>query len=256
MQTAGTFSHGIYRGGNSWLHRFDPRLKLLLMLGLVACLFSATSPLRLLLIFLFWISAASFCRGGLRDSLKVFKLMRWLLLFALLLHLFLTPGRTLFGSRWLSYDGLLRGLLIDSQLLLAIFLSLLLAWTTRPEVLAWAFSRLLSPLQRLRVPVREAAELLLLVLHFFPLIQAEVADLKKQRLPREKGLLLRIRGAADMIGPLLFRLVERADQLAAEIVSGKESFGIERFFRKKGLQRRDLWLFAAGLLVLLLLWMI
>ena len=256
MQIAGTFSPGVYREGASFLHRFDPRLKLVLLLGLVACLFSASSPLRLLLVFVLWFAAASGCQGGLRDSLKVLKLMRWLLLFALLLHLFLTPGRTLFGSRWLSYDGLLRGLMIDGQLLLAIFLSLLLAWTTRPELLAWAFARLLSPLQVLRVPVQEAVSLLLLVLHFFPLIQAEVVGLKSQRGVADDSLLARLRGVAGMVGPLLFRLLEHADRLAVDIAQGKDVFGAEKCSCKKRVSLGDLWLFVAGLLILLLLWMV
>ena len=253
MRVADTFSAGIYREGDSLLHRFDPRLKLLLMFGLVACVFSATSFERLLLIFLIWIVAASCCKAGLSDSLNILKMMRWLLLFALLLHLCLTPGRTLFGTRWLSYDGLLNGLLIDAQLLLAIFLSLLLAWTTRPESLAWAVAWLLSPLQKLRIPVRETVGLLMLVLHFFPLIQVELAEQKKQFVPTGSGLLERIKVMTEMVGPLLFRLVERADQLAVDIASGDESFVVDSGPPGSGVGKGDLLLFVVGLSGLLLL---
>ncbi len=151
MPTADKFNPGAYRAGDSYLHLFDARLKLLLLLGLVACLFSATSPVRLLWLALLWGAGASFCANALRDSWRVVTLLRWLLLFTLLLHLFFTPGRTLFGTSWLSLDGLLRGLLIDAQLLLTVFFSMLLAWTTRPEHLAWALTGLLAPLQRLGV---------------------------------------------------------------------------------------------------------
>ena len=43
------------------------------------------------------------------------------LLFTLMLHLLFSPGRTLFGTCWLSYDGLLTGLRVAMELLLALF---------------------------------------------------------------------------------------------------------------------------------------
>ena len=147
-------TEGAYRPGNSFLHRVDPRVKLLLLLGLIACLFSASNPQRLLLIACLWFTAAGATTQGLHDVWRIIKMLRWLLFFTLLVHLLFTPGRTLFGTSWLSYDGLLRGLLINSQLLMAVLFSLLLAWTTRPEALASGLTTLLAQLQMLKVPVK------------------------------------------------------------------------------------------------------
>jgi len=216
-------TEGAFRPGNSFLHRVDPRVKLLLLLGLIACLFSATNPQRIFLISCLWFVAAGATIQGVRDVWRIIKLLRWLLLFTLIVHLFFTPGRTLLGTSWISYDGLMRGLMINCQLVLAVLFSLLLAWTTRPEAMASGLTTLLAPLQRLKVPVKESGGMLLLVLHFFPLIQSEVAILKSERKDNGDGILSGFRGWVSNIEPLLRRLFDRADQLAQDIVSGTET---------------------------------
>lgn len=212
---------GAYRPGNSFLHRVDPRVKLVLMLGVIACLFSSPGPQRLIIISALWFVAAGTTTRGLKDIWWIVKILRWLLLFTFVVHLFFTPGRTLFGTRWLSYDGLIRGLMIDSQLLLAVLFSLLLAWTTRPETLAAGMTTLLAPLQRIKVPVKEAAGMLLMVLHFFPLIQTEVAGIKAER-KKGNGVVAGFKGWLHHLEPLLHRLFDQADQLAHDIVAGRD----------------------------------
>ena len=249
-------TEGVYRPGNSFLHRADPRVKLLLLLGLVVCLFSASNPQRLLLISCLWFVAAGASSKGLHDVWRIVKLLRWLLLFTLIVHLFFTPGHTLFGTRWISYDGLLRGLMINMQLVLAVLFSLLLAWTTRPEAVASGLTNLLGPLQKLRVPVKEAGGMLLLVLHFFPLIQGEVAILKSEHKPKGSGVMSGFRGWLDNLEPLLSRLFDRADQLAQDIVSGTESFEGTSSPDNLDFDRTSLLLSVFGVLTVLALWQV
>ncbi len=256
MQTSGTLNMGAYRQGDSLLHRLDPRLKLLLLLALVVCLFSATSPVRMLGLFLLWLIAAGSCSAALASGMKVFRLMRWLLLFTLLLHLCFTPGRTLFGTSWLSYDGLLRGLMVDSQVLLAVLFSLLLSWTTRPTELAWGLARLLSPLDRFKLPVQEMGGLLLLVLHFFPVIQEELSELQRESPLPGVGWMQKIRHLVALLEPLVLRLLERADQLAQQIVAGNNPLEITASSTAGKVTRTDLLLGIVGIIILALLWML
>lgn len=248
-------TEGAYRPGDSFLHRTDPRVKLLLLLVLTVCLFSASNPQRLLLIFCLWFVAAGASRKALLDVWRIVKMLRWLLFFTCIVHLFFTPGRTLLGTRWLSYDGLLRGLMIDGQLVLAVLFSLLLAWTTRPEALAAGLSSLLAPLQKLRVPVKEAGGMLLLVLHFFPLIQSEAAILKSER----KGRRITSSGIKGWLGhvePLLTRLFDCADQLARDIVSGTMVLENVLNQKEKALDRHTLITSTSGLLIIFILWQV
>ncbi|MCK5912622.1 MAG: energy-coupling factor transporter transmembrane protein EcfT, partial [Desulfuromusa sp.] len=241
---------------NSFLHRVDPRVKLLLLLGLIACLFSASNPQRLLLIACLWFVAAGATTQGLRDVWRIVKMLRWLLFFTLLAHLFFTPGRTLFGTAWLSYDGLLRGVMINLQLLLAVLFSLLLAWTTRPESMALGLTTLLAPLQRLKIPVRESGGMLLLVLHFFPLIQNEVEVIKAERQQENVGVISGFKGWIYSIEPLLNRLFDRADQLAKDIVAGTDTLEGGKISGETAFDRLALLMSVAGILIVFLLFQV
>ena len=246
---------GAYRPGNSFLHRVDPRVKLVLILGIVACLFSASDPQRLVLIALLWLVSAGVTTQRLTDILWIAKILRWLLLFTLLVHLFFTPGRTLFGTSWLSYDGLIRGLMIDSQLLLAVLFSLLLAWTTRPEALAAGLTVMLAPLQRLKVPVKEAGGMLLLVLHFFPLIQSEVVAVKAEQ-KNNDGIIAGFKGWLNHLEPLLHRLLDRVDQLAHDIVSGRDISDTLDHQNTLDFDRTSLLAVTVGFVTIFLLWQV
>lgn len=247
---------GAYRPGNSFLHRVDPRVKLLFFLGLIACLFSASNPQRLLLIVCLWFVAVGITTQGFSDIWKIVKMLRWLLLFTLLAHLFFTPGRTLFGTSWLSYDGLLRGLMINSQLLLAVLLSLTLAWTTRPEALASGLAMLLAPLQRFRVPVRESGGMLLLVLYFFPFIQEEVVILQSEQKQTGASGVVGFRGWLRNIEPLLIRLFDRAEKLSQDIVSGTETLACMETLKKSLFDRSTLSVSVLGMLIVFFLWQV
>jgi energy-coupling factor transport system permease protein len=245
---------GAFRAGNSYLHQLDPRLKILLLCALMACLFSATAVWRLALLLGVWLIAAQYCDSGWREGLKVFRLLRWLLMGTLLLHLLLTPGRTLFGTSWLSYDGLLRGLLIDCQLLLAVLFSMLLAWTTSAERLAWGLTSLLAPLQWFKVPVREAGGLLILVLQFFPVIRQEVSAVREAAdIPRG---LSGIKAKAALVEPLLLRLVERADRFAVEMAAEVSSETAVEQQDDRRMTQFDGIFFTVTLTGIVLIWMV
>ena len=245
---------GSYRCGDSFLHRVDSRVKLLLLIGLVACLFSSASWQRPLLILFLWLALAGTTSNGIGDLWRIVKMLRWLLFFTLVVHLLFTPGRTMFGTSWLSYDGLLRGAMINIQLLLAVLFSLLLAWTTRPEALAAGLTTMLKPLQRFKLPVHEAGGMLLLVLHFFPHIQHEVQVLKSSRTVDADGLLAGLKSWVGCVEPLLTRMFDHADTLAYNIVSGTnvvDSITATRLFDRSALVAVTL-----GAVLVLLLWQV
>lgn len=245
-------STGFYQEGDSLLHRLDPRFKLVLLLLLIVSLFATPGSYRLLLLLVIGVSGLLSCRISCAQVLKKLLSLRWLLLFSLLLHLFFTPGRTLLGTSWLSYDGLLRGLTVDLQLMLSLVFSYLLALTTPPAALAWGLTRLLFPLGRFGVPVRESGGLLLLVLHFIPLVREEAILLQQKK--HIFGFLGRVRSAAGLIGPLVLRLVDRADSLAHEIVTDGLPLGAEAIDQDRVVGVIDWLMLATCVPVLILLW--
>jgi energy-coupling factor transport system permease protein len=254
---------GRHVAGNSPLHRLDPRLKLVGLPLLVIAAFSG-GPQRLLLLAPLVLSLLLLSRIEWRLWWRGIRVMRTLFVFTLALHLFFSPGRTLLGVAWLSLDGLLLGLLVCSRLLLAILLSSLLTLTTSPLELTWALSVLLAPLKRLGLAVQEWTLLLLLVLHFIPVLREEAMALALRRRgeglgPEGKGLIERARFLAGMVSPLVLRLVERADDLAHAAVRGEPLVpeqGLFKFGVHRPLKGFDVLILLCGTLGVALLFLV
>ena len=201
------------------LHRADPRLKLLVCGSLAILAFAAGSWSRLAVTaaMLIPLAVAGRCTPGW--LLRTLWPLRWLLIFTLLLHLLLSPGYTLFGFAWLSRDGLLRGLLVCTQLGVAALAAALLRFSTSAEQTAHACGWFLSPCRRLGCPVRQWEELMALVLRFFPLMRGE---LQATAVNGGGSWSMRINAWQERLLPLFDRLVTRADQLACRIAAGEE----------------------------------
>ncbi len=206
------------------LQRLDPRLKLLLLLLLVISIFSARNFSVLVVVGTLAAGLLTWQPATLRPFLQRLSYLRWLLLFTLLLHLLLTPGRTLFGLRMLSYDGLLRGLMVDVQLVLALFFTWCFALTTAPAAVAWGVTRLLGPLRRLGFPVSETGGLLVLVLHFLPQVFQLGAPLVQGiRQQKARGMVEYLQQLVRSIADAVLVLIEQADIVAGEICRGESS---------------------------------
>ncbi len=249
---------GRFEPGDSPLHRLDPRVKLLLLPALVMGVFAARSPGQLTALALLAFGVAWLGKGPGRVLWRGAWALRHLLLFTLLLHLFLSPGRTLFGLQWLSMDGLLQGGLVCGQLLLALVFSSLLTLTSSPEDLARAFQSLLSPLRRLGLPVGEWSGLLFLVLRFIPILREEALALREKEgrgtEPRSRGFWGRAREARLLLGPLLAALVARADAMARLLARGEDPLGEARGAASPlGLRKVDLLALVAGAACLILI---
>jgi energy-coupling factor transport system permease protein len=215
---------GLYISGESLLHKLDPRVKVLSCLLLVVLAFAATDWAQLFTLIV--TASIVFCLvPSLTSSiLRLCWLLRWLLLFTLLMHLFFTPGRTLWGLSWLSLDGLLMGLFVCVQMLLAIIVSALLAITTSTEQLAKTFGWFVQPLQWMGCRTEEWQKLLLLTMDFIPIVQTEIrrtsepdvvcsADSMHTNETRRWSVWV------QKLQDLLARLVDRGDAVAHRLVT-------------------------------------
>ena len=140
------------------------------------------------------------------------------------LNLYLTPGRVLAGPWPVLFghaptaDGLVLGLLLALRMTGAIAALQGLRAVWPGEQAADVAARALAPLERVRVPVREARAMVGLALRFVPLLRAEarriarVQDLRAGRPPRGAREWLQRRRAATL--PLMVGSLERAERVA------------------------------------------
>ena len=220
--------NGLYLPGQTFLHRLDPRVKVLSCLLLVVLAFAATDWAQSFTLLVF-VSVAFWLVPSLTSSVwRLCWLLRWLLLFTLLMHLLFSPGRTLWGLSWLSLDGLLIGSFVCAQILLAVVLSALLAMTTSTKSLASTFGWFVQPLQWLGCRTEEWQKLLLLTMDFIPVVQAEirVATASDDKAPAEDSQLAR-KGRwvvwGEKLQGLLTRLVDQGDAVAHRLAANGDS---------------------------------
>ncbi|WP_305043061.1 energy-coupling factor transporter transmembrane component T family protein [Geoalkalibacter sp.] len=241
---------GRFVPGQSLLHRFDARLKLILLLSLIVTALASSHFGTLVALSALTLLLASACGVPGRRWWRGLWMFRWLFLFTLLLHLLFSPGRTLLDMAFLSYDGLQHGLRVIWQLALAVLLSSVLTLTSSPAALARGLTALAAPLQRVRIPVARAGDFLLLILYFLPLLREELARARPLGGPHPQGLPARLRQLRDSLAPLLMRLADRAEDLAQAMARGDRWGEDPREPAVVPLSGRQNWgIFFAGLLL-------
>jgi energy-coupling factor transport system permease protein len=225
---------GLYSQAETTLHRVDPRLKVFACLLLVALSFSASTWVALLPVLATVACAAISVRPFSIKILRLLWMMRWLLLFTLLLHLFFSSGRTLWGLSWLSFDGFLLGTFVCLKVSLAVALSTLLGITTSTLDLSLAFGWFVRPLGLLGFPTTEWQKILLQALDFIPLVHTEIrssTQVKVEAADHHSPEVTqgRFHTWGKTLHHLVFRLVDRGDEIACRMaLEGETTAGARR----------------------------
>lgn len=115
-------------------------------------------------------------------------------------------------------EGCMFALFYAARILLILFASFVVTFTTPAEALTGAFSSLMRPLRHLRVPVDDAATMLSIAVRFIPLTAEELVRVRNAQASRGAqfeagGLWQRIFQWRTVFIPLVVRLFRRADVL-------------------------------------------
>ena len=212
---------GQYFPGDSFLHRMDARVKILLLLILLIEVFVFTSaPVYLLMTGITFL-LIMISKVPVRMVLRSLKPLWWIILFTFVLHLFSHPGREIYRI-WqfvITQEGAEQGALISVRLMLLIILSTLLTFTTSPLKLTDALESLLSPFKRLGLPAHELAMMMTIALRFIPTLISETDKIMKAQQSRGAdfvtgSILSRLKNMVPILVPLFLSAFRRADDLA------------------------------------------
>ena len=212
---------GQYFPGDSFLHRMDARVKILLLLILLIEVFVFTSaPVYLLMTGITFLLIMT-SKVPLRMVLRSLKPLWWIILFTFVLHLFSHPGREIYRI-WqfvITQEGVEQGALISVRLMLLIVLSTLLTFTTSPLKLTDALESLLSPFKRLGLPAHELAMMMTIALRFIPTLISETDKIMKAQQSRGAdfvtgSIMSRLKNMVPILVPLFLSAFRRADDLA------------------------------------------
>ena len=209
--------------GNSLVHRFDPRLKLVLTIAYIVLLFAASNPLGLALSILFLAVMYKVAKIPGKMILKSLKPILPIVIFTAVLNLFFVSGEgePLVHIWFLTIyaEGVRYAVLMAVRVMALIAGTSLLTYTTSPIVLTDAIEQLLKPLGKLQFPVHELAMMMSIALRFIPTLIEETDKIMNAQKARgaqlDTGKMTdRVKALVPVLIPLFISAFRRADELA------------------------------------------
>ena len=209
--------------GNSLVHRFDPRLKILLTILYIVLLFAAANPLGLALSIAWLAVLYKMTRIPVRMIVKSLKPIVPIILFTCVLNLFFVTGQgEPLVQVWvlrIYAEGVRYAILMAVRVITLIAGTSLLTYTTSPIVLTDAIERLLAPFNKIHMPVHELAMMMTIALRFIPTLVEETDKIMNAQKARgamlDSGTLKeRMHAMIPILIPLFISAFRRADELA------------------------------------------
>ncbi|MGG0719891.1 energy-coupling factor transporter transmembrane protein EcfT [Robertmurraya massiliosenegalensis] len=213
---------GRYIPADSPLHRMDPRSKLILIFAFVCVVFIANNVITygMLVVYTFFMVLSS--KVPIRFLISGLRLVLWLVLFTLILHLFFTKeGEIIFQWGWVTIyeEGLKKGIFISMRFFLLILMTSLLTLTTTPIEITDGIEILLDPLKKIKFPVHELALMMSISLRFIPTLMQETDKIMKAQTARGVEfsggpVKERVKAIIPLLIPLFIGSFKRAEELA------------------------------------------
>ena len=246
---------GQYYPSTSFVHKCDPRAKILFLIVYITAIFLADNFYSLgvgaaLFVLIALVSGVPF-----KSLLRSVKAILFLLLFMTVLNLFFYKGETVLWS-WkfitITKEAVLYTVFLAVRLFLLVLGSTLLTLTTTPVSLADGIESLLSPLKWLRFPVHELALIMSIALRFIPILTEETGRIMNAQKARGAdfetgGLVKRVKAVVPTLIPLLISAFRRADELGdamdARCYSGSK---VRTKYKKLTFTWRDFIVFVFG----------
>ncbi len=213
---------GQYFPGNSFIHRLDPRTKLVMLIVYIVALFVAESWISYGVVLAFLVMCILVSKIPGKSIVRGMKPMVLILIFTALLNLLMTKGETVLVSFWIitiTQEGLVRAVLMVVRILMLITGTFLLTYTTSPIALTDGIESLLSPLKKIHLPVHELAMMMCIALRFIPTLIEETDKIMSAQKARgadfESGnVIQRVKALVPILIPLFISAFRRADELA------------------------------------------
>jgi energy-coupling factor transport system permease protein len=220
---------GQYCDRSSLVHRLDPRAKLLALLFFIISVFLVKNLWGFLIMASFAAATILLSHLPLRLVLRGLRPMAWLFASIMILHIFFADGGStnpLFslGPVTATWEGVYRGVRLGCRFLLVIVGATILALTTVPLRLADSTAEILRPLRRIGLPVHQLPIMMVIALHFIPVLFTEADKLvsaQKARGAQMEGwnIVRRLGALVPVLVPLLRSSLRRADELAVGMES-------------------------------------
>ena len=217
---------GQYYPGSSWIHKLDPRVKIMATILYIVALFVVQDFIG------FAIAAAGLAAVIIVSKVPLSFILRGLkpvfliISFTLIINMFMIKGEVLV-SFWIfeiTREGLRTAIFMAIRLILLIIGSSLLTLTTKPISLTDGIEALLSPFKKIGLPAHELAMMMTIALRFIPTLMEETDKIMKAQQARgadfESGNLM---SRAKALIPILVPLFISAFRIAQDLAMAMEA---------------------------------
>jgi energy-coupling factor transport system permease protein len=212
---------GQYYPGHSFIHRLDPRSKILLLIGYLVVIFCTFNYISLALVTLFTVFYISISGVSAKTYIKSLKVIITIVIITSVLNLFYGTGEPIWqwGIISITLNGINRAIFVTVRIICLILASSCLTFTTSPTDLTDAIERLLKPLNKIHFPVHEIAMMMTLALRFVPTLLEETDKIMQAQKARgadmETGnLVQRVKALVPILIPLFVSAFRRAYEVA------------------------------------------
>ena len=220
-----SIAFGQYYPSDSFLHRMDPRAKVILAFLYIVCTFNCKSAMGFLALVLSALLLILISKIPLKIVLRSIKPLLFIIAFTSVINIFFTKGETpITPDTWkitIYAEGLWNALFMMLRIVILIVgTGLLLTYTTTPIALTDALEHLLSPLKKIKVPVHDFAMMMTIALRFIPTLTDETEKIMNAQKARGSdfnsgSLLKRAKALIPILIPLIVSALSRAFELAA-----------------------------------------
>ena len=212
---------GQYFPGNTFVHRLDPRTKLLFTVFYIVALFLAKKLSAYLVLIAVLVCCVVISRIRPAALFKGMKPILFLITVTGLLNLFYTSGDPIW--QWwifkITVEGIWAAIFMILRITLLIICTFLLTYTTSPIMLTDGLENLLNPLKKIKVPVHELSMMMSIALRFIPTLIEETDKIMSAQRARGAdfdtgNLIQKARSLVPLLVPLFVSSFRRADELA------------------------------------------
>jgi len=220
---------GKYLPLNTFVHKLDPRMKILAMILFMVGIFMqyptwtftfAMSGFYALVIFLIMLIS----KVRLRDLIIQLKSIWFLLIVLMVINIFLPPSGSIHiiaqsGTFKLYAESFMQTAKIMLRLMEMFGVAMILTATTSPQELSFGFGWFIKPLKKVKFPVEEVAMTVSIALRFIPTLLEETNRIYKAQTSRgvdfkHGNLKMKFKGLIALIIPLFVSAFTMSDDLA------------------------------------------
>ena len=212
---------GQYYPSGSFIHRLDPRTKIIASFVYIIALFLAGTYLGFAPVVLFFIVTVVISKVPFSYIVKGLKPIVFIILITVIFNFFMSKGEVIFRFWFLKVtkEGVKRGVFLALRLMLLMLGTSMLTFTTTPNQLTDGMEKVFGFLKVIKVPVQALAMMMSIALRFIPILLDETDKIMKAQMARgadfESGnIFRRAKAMIPIFIPLIISAFRRAFELA------------------------------------------